>query len=429
MEAELDKEKQDGAVPLKVNGTAARTAQRPGDAGDGEASVPVKKKSRARTIALGVIGVAAVGAAIYYKVTAGYEETDDAQLEADVVAVPARVGGVVMRVAVVENQVVKQGDLIAELDSAQHEARLHQAEAELASAEASAVAADAEVDVVEASARGQHSVAEATLKGSGASVLTTADDIAQARAALAASTANRRQAEIDLNRAKALFAENAIPRQRFDSAQTAFDAADANLAQAKARLASAQSSTAVAEARVSEAKARVSLTGSVDAQIAQARARAAVAHARVQTATATRDLARLDLSYTKIVAPRGGVASKKTISVGQMVSPGQPVVMIVPDDEAWVTANYKETQLQRLRVGQPAEIEVDAFPGMKLKGSVESLSGATGSRFSLIPADNATGNFVKVVQRVPVRVHLEKTAESKALRPGMSASVTVDVRR
>jgi membrane fusion protein (multidrug efflux system) len=147
----------------------------------------------------------------------------------------------------------------------------------------------------------------------------------------------------------------------------------------------------------------------------------------VQTAQATRDLAAIDLSYTKIVAPRDGEASKRTINVGQMVGAGQTIVMIVPTDELWITGNFKETQLAKMRAGQPAEFSVDAFGGFKGTGKLESFSGATGAKFSLLPPDNATGNYTKVVQRVPVRVRIEG-APGVALRPGMSVELTIDTR-
>ena len=146
------------------------------------------------------------------------------------------------------------------------------------------------------------------------------------------------------------------------------------------------------------------------------------------TAEAARDLAALDLSYTRIIAPRDGLASKKSVITGQMLSLGQPVVQIVPIDDVWVTANFKETQLNKMRAGQSATVSVDAYPGLKLSGSVQSFSGATGARFSLLPPENATGNFTKVVQRIPVRIHLE-APQDRPLRPGMSVEVTIDTRK
>ena len=407
---------------------SARTNEPASIAGDATPNGVQKKSGRPRIIALGVLTLGLVGVIAWYALHAGEQGTDDAQVEANVVAVPSRIGGVVQKVLIKENQAVEEGQPIAELDPAQQTARVAQAEAEVLSAQAGADAADAQVAVVQASAKGQRTAAEASLKGMSVGVVTTADDIASAKAAVAAATATRRQAELELERAKALFAQTAVPKSRLDAAQNGFDAADAALSQAKARLSGSQSSTALMEARVSEARGRVGQSSAVDAQIAAARAAAAVAHARVETTKALRDLARLDLGYTKILSPASGIASKKSIEVGQMVTAGQPIVMIVPTKNVWVTANFKETQLERLKVGQTAEVEIDAFPGLRIKGEVLSLSGATGSRFSLLPAENATGNFVKVVQRVPVRIKLNELPEDKELRPGMSANVVVNVR-
>jgi membrane fusion protein (multidrug efflux system) len=167
----------------------------------------------------------------------------------------------------------------------------------------------------------------------------------------------------------------------------------------------------------------------VGSQIAQASARAKAAAARAENSKAALALAQLDLDHTKIRAPRDGLASKKSVVVGQMLSVGQPVVQIVPTNDLWVTANFKETQINKMRDGQSTEIDVDAYAGMKLHGTVQSFSGATGARFSLLPPENATGNFTKVVQRVPVRIHLDSIPEDRVLRPGMSVEVTVDTRK
>jgi membrane fusion protein (multidrug efflux system) len=392
-----------------------------------EAASP--KKNRVRLIALGVLALGLVGVGGWYVLHAGLESTDDAQVDSDVVAVPARIGGSVVKVLFVENQQVKAGDVLVELDNAQPTAKLAQAEAELLSAKAAADAADAQVAVVDATARGQKSAAEASLQGAAVSATSTTDEIAQADAQVSSAQVTLQQAQTDLERQKKLFADNATPKQQLDHAQTTFDAAQANLAQAKAHQAVVHGQTAQSQARVQEARAHVGQASAVDAQIAQARARAAAAHAGVQTAQAARDLAALDLSYTKIIAPRDGMASKKSVVVGQMLAVGQPVTSIVPVNDVWITANFKETQVGKMHVGAPAEIEIDAYPGVTLHGEIESLSGATGAKFSLLPPENATGNFTKVVQRVPVRIHLKDAPSDRALRPGMSADVTVDVRK
>ena len=393
-----------------------------------EVKTPPPKKRRLRLIVGAVVIAVLAFVGLWYLLHAGQEDTDDAQVEADVVAVPARTGGVVKSVAFHENEAVKAGQVLAEIDDAPHKAKLAQADAELAQARENAAAADAEVAVVEASAKGQHSAATAGLRGSQAGLTMTGEEIQQARAAVESATASRVMAEQDLGRAKKLFAERALPKQRLDSAQAAFDGADANLRQARAHLDAAQAERAAAMSRISEAQARVGQSSAVDAQIAQVRARAALAHARVEAAQAARDLAALDFSYTRVTAPRDGVASRKSVAAGQMLQPGQPVCFIVPTDDAYVVANFKETQVGRMKPGQPADISIDAY-GRTFKGKVQSISGGTGARFSLLPAENATGNFTKVVQRIPVKIVFDQLPRDIVLRAGMSADVTVDVRK
>jgi membrane fusion protein (multidrug efflux system) len=394
-----------------------------------EAREAPAKAGRIRLIAFGVLAVAALGVVGWYALHAGLEDTDDAQVDADVVSVPARIGGLVEKVNFVENQMVKAGDVLVELDHAQPEARLKEAEAQLAADLAAADAADNDVAIISATATGQKGAAEASLRGSSVAATATGDQIAQADAQVKQATVTLDLAKTDLDRAKQLFAQGAVARQLLDDAQSRFDASEAALTQAKAQQSFVRAGVAQAQSRVAEASARVNQSGAVGAQIAQAKARAAQAHAKAETSRAARDLAALDLSYTKIVAPRDGRASKKTVLVGQMISVGQPVVQIVPADDLWVTANFKETQLNKMRVGQPVEVDVDAYSGLKLHGTVESFSGATGARFSLLPPENATGNFTKVVQRVPVRVHLDGVSQDRPLRPGMSVEVTVDTRK
>ncbi len=394
-----------------------------------EASAATSKKGRIRAIALGVIAAGVLGVAGWYAMHAGLESTDDAQVDADLVALPSRVSGPVLKVLFEENQRVKAGDVLVELDRAQPEARIKDAEAKLAADIAAAEAADSEVDIIRATASGQKGAAQASLRGSSFAATATGDQIAQADAQVTQATVARDLAKTDLDRVKQLFAQGAIPRQQLDDAQSRAEATDAAVTQAKAQQSFVRAGVAQAQSRVAEASARVNQSGAVDAQIAQARARAAAAHAKAETSKAARDLAALDLTYTKIVAPRDGLASKKSVVVGQMVGVGQPVVQIVPVDDLWVTANFKETQLNKMRIGQPVEVEIDAFGSLKLHGTIESFQGATGARFSLLPPENATGNFTKVVQRIPVRIHLDGLPGDRALRPGMSAEVTVDTRK
>lgn len=389
-----------------------------------------KTKSRKSLAIMATLGAIAGLAGTYYYVTNhGLETTDDAQVDADIVSVPARTSSTVVAVHFVENQAVKAGALLVELDPEPAKARLAQAEANLEAAKANADAAEADAEVTSTNAVGNKSVAQAQVQGAASSASATKQQIAEAEAQVASAQANFDKAKVDLERAKSLATTGSISKAEVERDQTTFDTTNAAVAQAKARLATMRASTDQAYSQVQVASAKLKQAADVDVLVRQARAKAQSARAQVATAQATRDLAALDLAYTKIVAPSDGVVSKKTVIVGQMLAPGQGVVQLVPTQRDWVTGNFKETQLQKMRAGQPAEIEVDTYPGVKLHGDVESFSAATGARFSLLPPDNATGNFTKVVQRVPVRIHLRDVPDSVVLRPGMSVALTVDTRK
>jgi membrane fusion protein (multidrug efflux system) len=390
-------------------------------------AAPEEKSGSKRTLAIGLAVLLAAGAGAWWMMTRGLEDTDDAQLDGDVVNVPARTSGVITAVHFTDNQNVKAGMLLAEIDSAPALAKLAQAEAELASAAASYDSAAVQAQLTGFNARGQRSAAQASLRGARVNISTTQQEIAEADAQLAVANANFNKAQLDLSRATTLQQANAVPQATVDSAKTTFEATQAAVAQAKARAASLRSSTDEVAARISEASARYSQAATVPQQIADADAKAKVAAARVQTAKASRDLAALELSYTKIFAPHDGVVSKRAINVGQMVTPGTSIVALVPISELWVTGNFKETQLEHMRPGQKATIKVDAY-GIKLAGVVESFSAATGARFTLLPPDNATGNYTKIVQRVPVRIALKDLPAGLMLRPGLSVDLTVDTR-
>jgi len=387
---------------------------------------PPKNKRRPFVIVGIVVGVMLLGIGAYLVITAGEEGTDDAAVAADMVPVGTRVAGQIVKVHVIENQLVHKGDVIAEIDPADYAARVKQAEADLASQEAQAAAADAQVAVVEAGSKGGLSSARAALAGSTVSVSSAEAQLAAAQAALARSQADARKAELDLTRAKELKAANAVPQERVDNAQAANDSAVAALAQAKAQVAMAQEARHAAEEHVGEMRGRLSQSSPIAAQIATARAQADLAHARAKSAEAQLELARLQLSYTAVKAPADGTASKLTVHEGQLVAVGSPVIQLVPT-ETYILANFKETQLDKMKPGQRADIKVDAYPGKKFEGKVESLSGGTGSSFSLLPADNASGNFVKVVQRVPVRIAWTRAPEMP-MRAGLSVDVTIHTR-
>jgi membrane fusion protein, multidrug efflux system len=368
------------------------------------------------------------GGGFWYVSHRGLESTDNAQIDGDVISIPARIGGVATKVLFTENQRVKTGELLAELDSAPAQARLAEAEANVFSAQAQADAAEATARVSETNAIGDKSVADASLVTAAVGAASSSDQIDEAAAQLESARTSLAQARIDHDRATRLLTTGAISQAEFDRADTQLKIAESAVDLARARLTSIKSSALQAQSRVVEAKAKAKISNDVATQIQLAQARAKAARAQVDTAKAARDLAELELSYTKIFAPSDGVVSKKSINVGQMLSPGQSVVQLVTD-KLWVTGNFKETQVAGMRVGQPARIEVDAFSGASIEGEVESFSGATGAKFTLLPPDNATGNFTKVVQRLPVRVRLHHLPLGITLRPGMSVALTVDTRK
>jgi len=403
----------------------ARPTDAPRTPAPAEEAEPPKNKRRPFVIVGIIVGIMLVAVGGYVLFTMGEEGTDDAAIAADMVPVGTRVSGQIIKVHVKENQLVHAGDVIAEIDPADYAARVKQAEADLASQQAQAAAADAQVSVTTAGSKGGFSSAKAALAGSTVSVGSAEAQLQAAQASLQRSEADARKAELDLSRAKELKSANAVPQERVDNAQAAYDSANAALAQAKAQVAMAKEGRRAAEERVGEARGRVSQTSPIEAQIAAARANADLAHARVQSAEAQLELARLQLGYTAVKAPADGIASKLTVHEGQLVAIGSPVIELVPT-QTYVLANFKETQIGKMKPGQRADVKVDAYPGQKLEATVESLSGGTGSSFSLLPADNASGNFVKVVQRVPVRISWTKQPDVP-LRAGMSVDVTVHV--
>jgi membrane fusion protein (multidrug efflux system) len=307
-----------------------------------------------------------------------HESTDNAQVDGHLVPVLAKVSGYVTAVNVAENDRVRQDSTLVRIDEREYAVKLAQADADLAAARASAggggLAGQAQAAVQNATGQ------EAALTAS-----------------VAAARANAVKAEADLRRMRELVDKQVVSRQQLDAAQAAADAA-------RAQLVAAQNNVGAAGAGVANAQAGVRL-----------------AQARLGAAQAARDNAQLQLSYTRVTAPVSGIISRKQVEVGQLVQAGQPLLTIVSDTGVWVTANFKETQLHDLKVGQDVDLEIDAYGGVTAKGKVESVSAATGAKFALLPPDNATGNFTKVVQRVPVRIKVtEGLGKDRPLRPGMS---------
>ncbi len=391
-------------------------------------SPPARRRDKKPFLILGGMVLAfAAAAGIYLLATANQESTDDAQVEADVVPVAARVNGQIAKRLVEDNQRVKKGDLIIQIDEADFAARLRQAEAEADTARAQAAAADAQVQVVEASAKGGLQSARASYSGSSMGVANAVAQLAAAKAGLERAKAEARKGELDLQRTKQLVAGNALPRERLDNAQVAYDATQAALAQAQAQVAAAADMQRLASTRVGEARGRLDQSTPIAAQIASSKANADLARAHIKVSEAALELAKLQLSYTKVIAVEDGLVTRLSVQPGQMIQIGQPLAELVPD-RTYVVANFKETQVGRMRPGQSAKVRIDAFPGVDIEAKVESLAGGTGARFSLLPPDNASGNFVKVVQRVPVRIAWTKRPDLP-LQAGLSTDVTVYVRK
>ena len=405
-------------------------------------ALPQITRSR-RWIFAGVGLVVAIVAFVAWRRLAPKEETDDAQVAGHVSPISTRVGGSILLVHVNDNQVVKAGDVLVEIDPRDSQLAVSRAEADLASAEAAARAAQNDVPVTAASATSGHQIAEAGTGSAEAAVRAAEREVdaahaklASAQARLAEVTANATRVTQDLDRLTPLAAKDEIPRQQFDAATSAVQAAKAAVDSASAAVREEQANVDVAEARKAQvgaallqAKAQTQASATVPQQIDLIRARAAVAEAQVLQARAILEQAKVTLERTMIKAPVAGVVSRKSVEVGQVVQPGQALLAITTLDDVWVVANFKETQLRDLREGQRASVSVDAFGGRRYTGRVESIAAATGATFSLLPPDNASGNFVKVVQRVPVEIVLDRAAGSDAvLRPGMSVTATVFLR-
>jgi membrane fusion protein (multidrug efflux system) len=391
------------------------------------------------TIALVVAGAAA---GLAWWMSSDRQTTDDAQIDGHIVPLAARVQGTVQTVHVKDNQLVKAGDVLVELDPRDFQLAAARAEAELADARAAADEAASGVPVAQAASTGHLSGARAGVQEATAAIdaARAAVNAAVARRAAAearlkvAESANRKAAA-DLARFEPLIKKEEISRAQYDAAVSAADSAQASVASAHAAVAEAENDAARAQSQVAQAQAGLtgaeasaSAAAAAPSQIAASRAHASGADARVQRAQAALEQAKLNLEYTRVKAARGGLVSRRTVEPGQIVQAGQPLLAIVPLDDVWVTANFKETQLEQMRPGQEVRVAVDAYDHA-FAGRLDSIAAATGARFSLLPPENASGNFVKVVQRVPVKIVLDPGQDpEQRLRPGMSVHVTVNTR-
>ncbi len=362
-----------------------------------------------------------------WRYLASYESTDDAQIDGHVNAVSARISGHVIKLNVQDNQYVEKETVLVEIDPADYEVAVAQARGEYEDAAAQASAAAINIPINNVSTSSQVSGAQAGVYGAQAGIAMARQQFEAAKSQVAEAEANNTKAQNDLARYKMLIDKEEISQQQYDQAVASAQAAAATLQAAHASADSFSAQIKQAQSKLEQANADLRTAGNRTETMRFIHARAESAQAIANQKKAALDQALLNLQYTKITAPVSGAVSNRTVEVGQNVQPGQVMMMIIPLDEAnlWVTANYKETQLKNVRQSQAAEIEVDAT-GRTYKGHVDSIAGASGDRFSLLPAENATGNYVKVVQRIPVKIVFDKgEIKQHELRPGMSVEPKV----
>ncbi len=395
---------------------------------DNKPPVPRRAQRRRRIVILVVVMVVVViGGVFLWRYFSSYESTDDAQVDVHLYPVSARVSGYVVRVNVDDNQWVEKGTVLVEIDPKNYEVSVAQAQANLANAEATAQSLNITVPITSVNTSSQLKFAASGVEDANAGVIAAERQLNAAHDQLEAAEANDVKAQDDLRRYKLLVDKREVSQQIYDQALAAAKASTATVSAARATESAAQQFVEQARSRLLQANAnhQYAETGPQQVSSTQARVRAAIAD--VEQKRALLEQAQLNLGYTKIVAPVSG-AVNKTAVVGMNVQDGQQLLTVVPLDEVWVTANFKETQLRHMRIGQRAEIHVDSS-GRTFKGHVDSIAGATGPLFSLLPPENATGNYVKIVQRIPVKIVLEPGENrDRQLRPGMNVVPDVSLK-
>ncbi len=397
-----------------------------------------QKKSPVRFVVL-ILLVVAVGAGLWaYYHYRDRVSTDDAEVDGHVSAIAPKISGNVIDVLVNDNQPVKAGDVLVRIDPRDYQARVDQAKGALAEAESKLRAAQVGVPLSDLTTESNQTSASAGVGDAQAELdrarlvyeQASSSDLAYAEANVRARQASNDRAQADLARMKPLVDKAEISQQQYDAYVAAAKVAASELKAAQEKLASAGKDAAIKRASLTAAETRVAqanaqLAGSVAnrKQVAVRTADVGTAQAVVESARATLEAAELQLSYTTILAPLDGVVTRKSVEIGQMLQPGQGIMTLIPLNETWVVANFKETQLAQVRAGQRAQIHVDMY-GATLDGHVDSIAGATGASMSLLPPENATGNFVKVVQRIPVKILVDQR-RGVVLRPGMNVNVTI----
>ncbi|MGB2670737.1 MAG: HlyD family secretion protein [Candidatus Acidiferrum sp.] len=376
-------------------------------------------KKRKTFLIVAIVVVVLVAGVLLWRYLSSYESTDDAQADVHLYPVSARISGYVVKVNVGDNQWVKQGDVLVEIDPKDYEVAVAQAQANLDSAMATAQSLNITVPITSVNTASQLKSTSSDIVNASAGITAAQRQLTSAHAQLEEAEANDVRAQDDLHRYKLLVDKREVAQQVYDQALAAAKSSTASVAAARANESAAEQFVKQAESRLVQADATHQSAETGPQQVSSSRARARAAVGDVEEKRAALEQAQLNLQYTKIVAPVSGEVNK-TVVVGLNVQAGQQLLTVVPLDEVWITANFKETQLKYMRVGQKAEIHVDST-GQTFKGHVDSIAGATGPLFSLLPPENATGNYVKIVQRVPVKIILEPGENREhQLRPGMN---------
>jgi membrane fusion protein (multidrug efflux system) len=370
----------------------------------------LRKYPRAKWILLAALVVFSASALAAWNYFGVRETTDDAQIDGHITMVSARVGGTALNVNFDDHQFVQKGQTLVQIDPRDYGVALNRARAELADATNGATAARTNVPLTSTTTGSALSTAQALLSAS-------EQQAAAADARVREAEANHKRLVLDLERMKELIVRDEVSRQQYDNAIAAEDAA-------RAALEGAGSAARAAHSQVAQAQAQVRAAQTAPEQIAISKARAGSADAAVAQRQAAVDRATLDIEYATVKSPINAVAGERNVQPGQVVAPGQPLLALVDLDNLWCTANFKETQLRNMKIGQAVKIQVDAY-NAEYNGHVEAFGGATGARFSVLPPENATGNYVKVVQRIPVKIIFDSGQDMQRLRPGMSVVVTV----
>jgi membrane fusion protein (multidrug efflux system) len=382
---------------------------------------------RRNILIVAVVLVVVIGGLFLWRYLSSYESTDDAQVDVHLYPVSARVSGYVVRVNVDDNQWVEKGTVLVEIDPKDYEVSVAQAQANLANAEATAQSLNITVPITSVNTSSQLKFATSGIEDANAGVIAAERQLSAAHSQVEAAEANDVKAQDDLHRYKLLVDKREVSQQIYDQALAAAKSSTASVEAARATESAARQFVQQAQSRLAQANANHQSAETAPQQVSSSQARARAAIADVEQKRALLEQAQLNLGYTKIVAPVSGEVNK-TVVVGMNVSDGQQLITVVPLDEVWVTANFKETQLRHMRVGQRAEIHVDSS-GRTFKGHVDSIAGATGPLFSLLPPENATGNYVKIVQRIPVKIVLEPGENrNRLLRPGMNVVPDVSLK-